>query len=389
MQTHGYSAEFGRAAGGIVSAVTKSGTNNVARLRRSSSTVTARWTPAASSTRAKLPDFVRNQFGGSVGGPIRKNDLFFFGRLRGPARTAWRHADRPAAEPRGTRGTAAGDRRDPASGRGASHGAAVPRPALPDPRRPGLRRRHRGAAPRASRSRERRRDRRTDRLAREHERQRDAAHLGRSIERRNEPAAPAVRQHHGHRHHLPVRPSTSASSVQAGSIPCASRWNRTGRHDDMVPTVDVPAALNFTEDPHFGSINIIGLSMVGSTASVPIKYLQDLFQVSDTITWNRGPHVWKLGADWQHYGFSGYSVLAVRRRVPVQESRGVPHAPTRGGRAGGPVHRQPAGHRYETRRAPVVRGVLRAGRLAARATGSVSTWASGTNSSRRRPSATA
>ena len=32
VQTHGYPAEFGRAAGGIVSAVTKAGTNNVPRL---------------------------------------------------------------------------------------------------------------------------------------------------------------------------------------------------------------------------------------------------------------------------------------------------------------------------------------------------------------------
>jgi hypothetical protein len=73
----GASAEFGRTAGGIVNVVTKSGTNNVhgslfhfQRLEALSSNT---------SDGKPLKDFSREQFGGTVGGPIVKDKMFFFG----------------------------------------------------------------------------------------------------------------------------------------------------------------------------------------------------------------------------------------------------------------------------------------------------------------------
>ena len=81
MQTHGYSAEFGRAAGGIVSAVTRSGTNQFhgsAEFHRDDA-LDAR----GAFDPPDAPDFLRNQFGGSIGGPIRRNSLFFFGSYEG------------------------------------------------------------------------------------------------------------------------------------------------------------------------------------------------------------------------------------------------------------------------------------------------------------------
>jgi hypothetical protein len=72
----GANAEFGRTAGGVVNVVTKSGTNTVhgdvfEYFRTESLT-------AATSDGKPLQDFRRNQFGGSFGGPLVKDKLFFF-----------------------------------------------------------------------------------------------------------------------------------------------------------------------------------------------------------------------------------------------------------------------------------------------------------------------
>jgi hypothetical protein len=81
VQTNSYSAEYGRGSGAIVNVVTKSGTNDFHGsafdfLRNGD--LNARNFFAASADQLK-----RNQFGGSFGGPIVKNKLFFFGSYQG------------------------------------------------------------------------------------------------------------------------------------------------------------------------------------------------------------------------------------------------------------------------------------------------------------------
>ncbi len=78
--TNNFSAEYGRASGGIVNVVTKSGTNQFHgsayeynRLAALSSN-----TYYNDSTGTPKGGFTRNQFGFAVGGPIIKNKLFFF-----------------------------------------------------------------------------------------------------------------------------------------------------------------------------------------------------------------------------------------------------------------------------------------------------------------------
>src|SRR5437588_5357639 len=72
----GANAEFGRTAGGVVNVITKSGTND---LHGSAfEYFRTEGLSAATSNGQPLQDFRRNQFGGSFGGPIRRDKLFFF-----------------------------------------------------------------------------------------------------------------------------------------------------------------------------------------------------------------------------------------------------------------------------------------------------------------------
>ncbi|HTZ56489.1 MAG TPA: TonB-dependent receptor [Acidobacteriaceae bacterium] len=80
-----YTAEFGNAVAGMVTAQTKSGSNNFhgdAFLFRRSDAQQAR-DPFTQYTPNSIPSFVHNQFGGSIGGPIKKDKLFFFGDYQG------------------------------------------------------------------------------------------------------------------------------------------------------------------------------------------------------------------------------------------------------------------------------------------------------------------
>ncbi len=86
VSTSAVSAEYGRSAGGVVSAITKSGTNNfhgtVFEFLRNDNIDAARWEDNRSSGGEK-PEFKRNQFGFTVGGPIVENKTFFFGSYEG------------------------------------------------------------------------------------------------------------------------------------------------------------------------------------------------------------------------------------------------------------------------------------------------------------------
>jgi outer membrane receptor protein involved in Fe transport len=83
--TTNYSAEFGGTSGGVVNMVTKSGTNQlhgtVYEFLRNSALDAAAWEDNAFGN--GKPPFKRNQFGFSVGGPIRKDQTFFFFNYEG------------------------------------------------------------------------------------------------------------------------------------------------------------------------------------------------------------------------------------------------------------------------------------------------------------------
>jgi len=78
--TGNYSAEYGRTSGGVVNAISKSGTNGFHGdlyefLRNDKLDANDFFFNAANQAR---PPYRRNQFGAAVGGPIRKDKTFFF-----------------------------------------------------------------------------------------------------------------------------------------------------------------------------------------------------------------------------------------------------------------------------------------------------------------------
>ncbi len=87
--TQNYDAEFGQALAGVVTVQTKSGTNvfhgSAFEFRRTG------WgqarNPFTQPPERPLPATKWNQFGGSMGGPLIRNRLFFFGDYQGTRRS--------------------------------------------------------------------------------------------------------------------------------------------------------------------------------------------------------------------------------------------------------------------------------------------------------------
>src|SRR2546428_4992507 len=80
---HSYGAEYGKRAGGQISVVTNSGTNqlhgNVFEYLRNSALDARNFFDQTNDA----PPFKRNQFGASLGGPIKKDKAFLFGNYEG------------------------------------------------------------------------------------------------------------------------------------------------------------------------------------------------------------------------------------------------------------------------------------------------------------------
>src|SRR5215467_2836119 len=79
VQTSNYSAEYGRSAGGLVNVTTKSGANTLHGSMYEFLRNSAMDAKNFFDRPGKIPGYIRNQFGGTLGGPIVANRTFFFG----------------------------------------------------------------------------------------------------------------------------------------------------------------------------------------------------------------------------------------------------------------------------------------------------------------------
>jgi hypothetical protein len=89
VQTSLYDATFGRSGGGNIQAVTKSGTNSFhgAAYEYFRNAALNANNPFLKAAGVERPELSRNIFGGTIGGPIKKDRLFFFGSYQGTRET--------------------------------------------------------------------------------------------------------------------------------------------------------------------------------------------------------------------------------------------------------------------------------------------------------------
>ncbi len=82
--TNAYSAEFGRSAGGVINAVTRSGANvvhgSLFEFHRNSALDAKNYFDPKDKP---IPNFTRNQFGATLGGPLLRDRTFYFGAYEG------------------------------------------------------------------------------------------------------------------------------------------------------------------------------------------------------------------------------------------------------------------------------------------------------------------
>ncbi len=85
IMTNGYNAEYGRAAGGVVNVTIKSGTNELHgtlfQFHQNSAANANQW--EANRAGRDKANFIQNQFGAAIGGPIVKNRTFWFANYQG------------------------------------------------------------------------------------------------------------------------------------------------------------------------------------------------------------------------------------------------------------------------------------------------------------------
>src|SRR6202522_4276358 len=104
VETDNYSAEYGHSAGGVINVSIRSGTNNFhgkayEYLRNTIFNAIGPFTPPTNPLTGKpnKPALLRNQFGGTFGGPLMKDRLFFFGDFEGTRQDV--HAVNLATDP--------------------------------------------------------------------------------------------------------------------------------------------------------------------------------------------------------------------------------------------------------------------------------------------------
>ncbi len=310
--TNAMSAEYGRAGGGVFNVVTKSGTNQFAgsafEFFRDDKL------DGKNYFDDEKPDFRRNQFGGSFGGPILKNKTFFFGSYEG------------LREHKGI--TQVATVLDDNARRGILPSAApisVPAAILPYlslyPVANGPLIRTTAGVPTGLAEYTGVMNRKSDQdfgmVRLDQTFNANSSIFGRYLyddsiqdEPVNYPEWPNVVANTKHLltiEHRQLFTSALINELRGG-------FNRSHPFEDVNP-LNPRTDLAFVPGKGFGELNVTGLTDIGTDRTNPKKFGQDLYQLTDQLFYVRGRHAMKTGIDWQNFRYDGVSDSRSRGRL--------------------------------------------------------------------------
>lgn len=286
--TNTYSAEYGRSAGGVVSAVTRSGSNVIHGgtfefFRHDALDAKNYFDPADEP----IPPFTRHQYGFNVGGPIRQNRTFFFGAFEGlhqdkgltmvarvPSRAVRARTDvNPIVRP---------------------YLELYPLPNGGESGQSGLF------------------------LTSDNEPAREQYVVGKvdhtfssadsgfirytfdnasvltprdipifSVDRRTRNQYLALEERH-------IFSNLLLNVFRGG-------FNRTYQATENIDNVSVPSALDFIPDRGMGALDVTGWTQIGSDSNAPNYVALNTIQLSDSLTWQTRRHALKFGTNWTYW----------------------------------------------------------------------------------------
>ncbi|PWT81257.1 MAG: hypothetical protein C5B44_04080, partial [Acidobacteria bacterium] len=309
--TNTYTAEYGRAAGGVFNIATRSGSNKfhgTAFEYHRNSALDARnfFDPE------QKPPFKRNQFGFSVGGPLVKNKLFFFGTYEGfrerlgitdtqfvPSLAARRGAFLPA-----------GATISPAV---LPYLALIPLPTTDNPS--GEKAIFQGAFNQPSNANtynvrfDYNFSKRDSLFVRYTQSDSDIKFINAEIF----PAFP--NQGTNHQKFLTIGETRIIKSGLVNNF----RFARNQTFPSETPDPNDPfTSLTFVPDETIvGTINISGFKRFGSDRNTPRSFRQNLNQFSDDLSWVSGDHSMKMGVNFEHFDILGVSASRNRGEFTI------------------------------------------------------------------------
>lgn len=297
--TNTYSAEYGRAAGGVFNIATKSGTNAF------HGSLFEYWRNSRLDARnyfdVDKPPFNRNQYGGSLGGPILKDKTFFFGAFEGLREHLGLTLVEPVPSLAARQGAflPAGARVSPAV---VPYLELIPLPTVDNP--VGDKAVWQGSFNQQSRL-----DTynvrvdlnlsQKDSLFARYT-QNDSALL--FINAETFPNFPNTGRNN--QKFLTLSPSHIFSNNVVNNLRVA--FNRTTPVEEPAPP-DGYENLAFIPGQIVGDISISGFKRFGSDRNTPRSFFQNALQVADDLTVVRGAHALKFGANIEHFDIKGIS----------------------------------------------------------------------------------
>jgi len=332
LETSNYSAEYGRAGGGVVNVQIRSGGNqfhgSLFEYHRNENLDSVRYFDVG------VPPLTFNQFGGTVGGPVKRDRTFFFfnyedqrvrrGRtLGGNVPTAAQKAGDYSAMPAifdpltlaGNTRTAFAGNRIPSS---RFHSASrqlwdyYPLPNSTDPARNFARQ---AAGIDDAKQMHARGDQKIT------ERQWVFGRV--SIVKGDAfvvSTLPTDGQVHKNSHyawaaeHTYTIRSNMINQLRAGGNRYKFNFTHETAGQDISRKVGLP---NYATDPIYDGmpeLQLTGFPNLGTTAAVPLTRKEDTVQIVDTFTWNRGGHTLKMGGDFHVYRSMNDQVQFARGR---------------------------------------------------------------------------